>query len=163
MSHVPYSIAPRKIGFLLLLLLAVHAPAALAQNADMFVTRYINGLNAAMPPTGNPADAADLFAADGVHISMLSPPSESPQRGREEIRKFFAGFEDFFADWTHVEKSHMTHGHRAVWEGVAQGHHRETGKPIVLPLVFFLDFDNMGAVREARVYVDGRSIGDQLK
>ena len=31
-----------------------------AGNGDIFLTDYINRLNEAMPPSGNPADAADL-------------------------------------------------------------------------------------------------------
>lgn len=142
---------------------AMHAPAVQANNADVFLTIYISGLNAAMPPSGDSGNVADLFAMDGVQIHVLGGPSEKPQRGREEIRAFFTGLGKFWSDWTHVEKSRLTHGNSAVWEGIAQGHHRETGKPVRLPIVFFLEFDNDGAVREARVYLDGRSIGDQLK
>lgn len=134
-----------------------------AANAEVALTRYINGLNAAMPPAGNPVDAARLFAADARQIHVLAPPTEKPQIGRNEIQQFYAGFKDFFADWTHIEKSRVTHGNSAVWEGIARGHHRESGKPIHLPIVFFLEFDNDGAVRESRVYVDVRSIGDQLQ
>jgi ketosteroid isomerase-like protein len=141
----------------------IHTPAANANNADVFLTKYISGLNAAMPPSGDAANVADLYAADGVQIHMLGEPTGSPQHGRKELRDFFSGLGNFWSDWTHVEKSRMTHGNSAVWEGIAQGHHRETGKPVTLPIVFFLEFDNDGAVREARIYVDGRSIGDQLK
>jgi ketosteroid isomerase-like protein len=144
-------------------LTALHAQCVQAQNADVFLSRYISGLNAAMPPGGDPAKAADLFSADAIQVHVLGEPPSGPQRSREDIRKFFAGFKGFYSDWTHVEKSRLTQGNRAVWEGVAQGHHRETGKAIRLPLVFFLDFDNDGTVREARVYVDARSIGEQLK
>jgi ketosteroid isomerase-like protein len=143
--------------------LALHAQYVQAQNADAWLTRYIAGLNAAMPPAGDPARAADLFAADATQVHVLGEPPGGPHRNREDILKFFAGFGDIFSNWAHAERSRMTHGNRAVWEGVARGHHRETGKAISLPLVFFLTFDNGGAVREARVYVDGRSIGDQLQ
>lgn len=143
-------------------LFTLHAQYVQAQGADAYLTRYIAGLNAAMPPAGDPARAADLFAADATQVHVLGEPPGGPQRNREDIRKFFAGF-NMFSDWTHVEHSRMTHGNRAVWEGIAQGHHRETGKPLKLPLVFFLSFDNAGAVREARIYVDGRSIGEQLQ
>ncbi|MEX0959817.1 MAG: nuclear transport factor 2 family protein [Burkholderiales bacterium] len=143
--------------------LALPAQYVQAQGADAWLTRYIAGLNAAMPPAGDPARAADLFAADATQVHVLGEPPGGPQRNREEIRTFFAGFRNMFSDWSHVEHNRMTHGNRAVWEGVAQGHHRETGKPIRLPVVFFLTFDNGGAVREARVYIDARSIGDQLR
>lgn len=143
--------------------LALPAQYVQAQGADVYLTRYIAGLNAAMPPAGDPARAADSFAADATQVHVLGEPPGGPHRNREDIRKFFAGFSEMFSDWSHIEHSRMTHGNRAVWEGVAQGHHRETGKPIRLPAVFFLTFDNGGAVREARVYIDARSIGDQLQ
>lgn len=157
------AISAHTIFFAVAILSALQANYAQAQSADTYLTRYINGLNAAMPPGGDPARAADLFAADAIQVHVLGEPPGGPQRSREEIRKFFLGFGDFFSDWKHVEQSRMTQGNRAVWEGVAQGHHRETGKAVKLPLVFFLSFDNTGVVRDARVYVDGRSIGDQLQ
>jgi ketosteroid isomerase-like protein len=153
----------RRALMALTMFMVMFAPAVQANNADVFLTKYISGLNASMPPSGNAGDAADLFAADGVQMHPLGEPTGSPQRGREEIRAFFAGLGNFWSDWTHVEKSRLTHGNSAVWEGVAQGHHRETGKLVRLPIVFFLEFDNDGAVREARAYLDGRSIGDQLQ
>ena len=146
-----------------LLLNFAFATAANAANSNASLTRYIDGLNAAMPPSGNAADAAKLFAADANQIHMLAPPSEKPQANQEEIRQFFTVLGNFWADWTHIERSRFTHGNSAVWEGIAQGHHRETGKPVRLPIVFFLEFDNDGSVRESRVYVDVRSIGDQLQ
>lgn len=157
------AVASRIISLALVAFVIALSSNAHAANSDMALTRYIDGLNAAMPPTGNPADVANLFAADARQVHVLAPPTEKPQTNREEIRHFFSGFKDFFADWTHIEKSRVTHGNSAVWEGVAKGHHRESGKPITLPIVFFLEFDNDGAVREVRVYADGRSIGDQLQ
>lgn len=143
--------------------IAMHTQYVQAQSADAYLTRYIAGLNSAMPPAGDPARTADLFAADATQVHVLGEPPGGPHRNREDIQKFFAGFSDMFSDWTHIEHSRITQGNRAVWEGVAQGHHRETGKPIRLPAAFFLRFDNDGAVREARVYIDARSIGDQLR
>jgi len=157
-----YSHSMRTVVFAFVALIVLHAPNIQAQSSDNYLTRYIAGLNNAMPPEGEPAMAANLFAMNATQVHVLGEPPGGPQQNREEIRKFFSGFKDMFSDWTHIEHSRMTQGNRAVWEGLAQGHHRETGKPIKLPVVFFLKFDNGGAVREARIYIDARSIGDQL-
>jgi hypothetical protein len=50
-----------------------------------------------------------------------------------------------------------------LWEGSAEGHHKESGKYAKLPIVFFLDFDDQGKVREERVHVDVHLIGYQIK
>jgi ketosteroid isomerase-like protein len=132
-----------------------------AQSTDAQLTAYINALNARMPPSGDPASVADLFSQDGVQYHPFGAPGT--QRGREELAKFFGGFTKTWADWTHIEKNRVIQGNHAVWEGTAEGHHKETGKFVRLPIVFFLDFDGQGKVREDRVYVDGHLIGEQLK
>jgi ketosteroid isomerase-like protein len=138
--------------------------AAHAQSTDAYLTSYIDALNVRMPPGGDPATVAELFAADGVQYHPLGGgPPAGPQRGREALAKFFAGFKDRFADWTHIEKSRFIQGNRAVWEGTAEGHDKKSGKPLRLPIVFFLEFDDQGKVRESRVYVNVHMIGEQLK
>ena len=139
--------------------MAVSGTAA-AQNTDAFVTNYIKALNASMPPGGDAAVIANAFTENGVHDGVNQGP---PQVGREQIREFFAGFKDRFADWTHVEKSRLVQGNRAVWEGTAEGHPKDSGKYVRLPIVFIFDFDAQGKARETRVYVDVHLIGEQLK
>jgi ketosteroid isomerase-like protein len=134
--------------------------SARAQNTDAFVTSYIKALNASMPPSGDPAVVTNAFAENGVHHGVNQGP---PQAGREQIRQFFAEFKNRWRDWTHIEKTRLVQGNRAVWEGTAEGHHKESGKYVRLPIVFFLDFDDQGKVREARVYVDAHLVGEQLK
>ncbi len=50
-----------------------------------------------------------------------------------------------------------------MWEGFAQGTHKETGKYIKLPIVFSLEFNDEGKVKEARVYANSAMIGEQIK
>ena len=133
---------------------------ATAQNTDAFVTNYIKALNASMPPSGDAAVIANAFAENGVHHGVNQGP---PQVGREQIKEFFAGFKDRFADWTHVEKSRLVQGNRAVWEGTVEGHPKDSAKSVRLPIVFIFDFDPQGKARETRVYVDVHLIGEQLK
>jgi ketosteroid isomerase-like protein len=139
--------------------IAASGPAT-AQNADPYVTSYIKALNASMPPSGDPNVVANAYAENGIHHNMNQGP---PQVGREQIREFFAGFKNSLSDWTHIEKTRLVQGNRAVWEGTAEGHHKETGKYVKLPIVFLLDFDDQGKVREQRVYVDVHLIGEQIK
>jgi ketosteroid isomerase-like protein len=134
-----------------------------AQDADRLLTAYIDALNASMPPAGDPAKVARLYATDGVQLHPFGEFPGGPARGREAIQSFFAGFGDFWGDWRHIETSRLVSGNRAVWEGVAEGHHKATGKHVRLPIVFFFDFDTKGAVRELRVYVDGHMVAEQLQ
>jgi ketosteroid isomerase-like protein len=133
---------------------------ATAQNADAYVTSYIKALNASMPPSGDPDVVANAFAENGVHQGMNQGPQ---QVGREQIRQFFAGFKNYWSDWTQIEKTRLVQGNRAAWEGTAEGHHKESGKYVKLPIVFFLDFDDQGKAREVRVYVDVHLIDEQTK
>ena len=157
-----YYAQPLTVVRVLLLAAICIAPSgpARAQNTDAFVTSYIKALNASMPPSGNPAVVTSTFTENGVHHGVNQGP---PQEGREKIKQFFAGFKNTWSDWTHVEKTRLVQGSRAVWEGTAEGHHKESGKYVRLPIVFFLDFDDQGKVRETRVYVDIHLIGEQLK
>jgi ketosteroid isomerase-like protein len=145
---------------------ALFVPAvAHAQNTDAMLTRYITGLNANMPPRLNGAAVANLFAEDGVQWHPFGEPpfaGGQPQRGREALTRFFSAF-DQWKDWTHVERSRTVQGSHAVWEGTAQGIHKDTGKFVKLPIVFVLDFTPEGLVKEDRVYVDGHLVGEQLK
>jgi ketosteroid isomerase-like protein len=125
-----------------------------AQNTDRLLTDYIDALNASMPPAGEPERVARLYAANGTQHHPFGEFPGGPARGREAVRDFFAGFPNFWSDWRHVEKSRLVQGNRAVWEGVAEGHHRETGKYVKLPIVFFIDFDYAGKVGEQRTYVN---------
>jgi len=147
--------------FAAVLMSVTYSSAVHAQNTDAFLTSYIAALNARMPPTGDPATVAELFSEDSVQYHPNGAPGT--QRGRAELAKFFGGFSDTWADWTHIEKSRMVQGNRAVWEGTAEGHHKATGKFVRIPIVFFLAFDEQGKVLEDRVYVDGHLIGEQLK
>ena len=128
-------------------------------NTDVMLTNYMKALNANMPPKNNPDAVAKLFAEDGVQ----SEPSGTSQRGRQALRERFAKFEHLYADWTHIEKSRTIQGNRAVWEGVAQGTSKEAGEFVKVPIVFVLEFDDQGKVKENRVYYDTHAVEDQLK
>jgi hypothetical protein len=126
-------------------------------NTDELLTNYMKVLNANMPPKNNPDAVAELFAENGVQ----SEPSGVSQQGRQALRDRFAKFENLFTDWTHIEKSRMVQGNRAVWEGVAQGASKETEKFVKVPIVFVLEFDEHGKVKENRVYYDTHAGEDQ--
>jgi ketosteroid isomerase-like protein len=54
-------------------------------------------------------------------------------------------------------------GNRAVWETVAQGIHKKTGMFVRMPVVFFLEFDENGKIKEERVYVDNGLVEEQIR
>ncbi len=141
------------------LLMAGGSGLASAADTDAWLTNFIDTVNASMPPRDNPRAIAELFTPSGVHHSVNVGP---PQRGRAELEAFFAGFKDRLLDWTHVERARVVQGNRAVWEGTGRGHDRATGKPIRLPLVFILEFNDDGKVVEDRVYVDRHLVAEQL-
>ena len=141
------------------LLIAASPAWASAADTDAWLTHFIDTVNASMPPHDNPRAIAELFTPSGVHHSVNVGP---PQRGRAELEVFFAGFKDRLLDWTHVERARVVQGNRAVWEGTGRGHDRATGKPIRLPLVFVLEFNDDGKVVEERVYVDRHLVAEQV-
>ena len=147
--------------------IAAFVPAsAEAPDTDAMLTNYITALNANMPPKLDPAAIAGLFAEDAVQHHAYGRPLSStnePDTGREAIEAFFAGFDAHFSDWTHVETRRTIQGSRAVWEGVAQGTHKETGKPVEVPIVFSMEFDESGLVKETLAYVNGGYIARQLE
>ena len=90
-----------------------------AQSTDAFLTKYMAAVNIRMPPSGDPATVAELFTEDGVQYHVFGEPPGGPQRGREALARFFGGFKEAFADWTHIERSRFIQGNWAVWEGTA--------------------------------------------
>ena len=137
--------------------------AASGQDGDLMLTNYIDALNANMPPNLDAEAVSMLMTEDFVQRHPFAEPQQAPMIGRDAAREFFAGFDETLSDWTHVESFRMVDGNQAVWEGVAQGTHKETGKPLRLPIVFFLTFDDDGLVAEARVYLDVHMIAQQIE
>jgi ketosteroid isomerase-like protein len=116
-----------------------------------------------MPPSGDPATVAELFTEDGAHYQPFGELPGGPYHGRKALAKFFGGFKNLFADWTHIEKRRLIQGNRAVWEGIAEGHDKKTGKYLRLPIVFVLEFNDQGKVHEKTVYVNLSMRDEQLK
>jgi ketosteroid isomerase-like protein len=133
------------------------------QDTDAWLTAYIDTVNAKMPPHLDADAIANCYAEDCVHIQPLRELPGGPFRGREAQRRFFASFDAHWAEWTHVEVSRMTDGDRAVWEGWAQGTHKKTGKFVRIPIVFFLEFDKDGKIKEERTYVDNGLVEEQIR
>ena len=145
----------------LVLMSAAASKIASAESADAHLTHFIDELNANMPPSNNPTAIANLFEPDATVYYMH--PGVPNQKGRSEIRNYFLAYSDWFSNWKHVERSRLIQGNRAVWEGTAQGNDKSTGKPLKLPVVFMLEFDDQGLVKEKRVYIDVQSMTEQLK
>jgi len=151
----------RVAAFLLVLISAASFEIAYAESTDEHLTRFIDVLNASMPPTNNPTAIANLFGPDATVYYMH--PGVPSQKGRSAIRNYFLAYSDWFSNWKHVERSRLIQGNRAVWEGTEQGNDKSTGKPLKLPVVFILEFDDQGLVKEKRVYIDVQSMTEQLK
>jgi adenylate cyclase len=134
-----------------------------AMDGDAWLTAYIDTVNANMPPNLNADAIANCYAEDCVHIQPLRELPGGPFRGREAQRRFFASFDAHWAEWTHIEVSRMTHGNLAVWEGLAQGIHKKTGKFVRMPIVFFFEFDEIGKIKEERTYLDNGLVEEQIR
>lgn len=139
------------------------AASAATPNADAWLTAFIDTVNANMPPNLNPDAVANCFAEDCVNIQPLRELPGGPLRGREAMRRFYATFDAHWADWTHLEVSRMTKGNRAVWEGIAQGTHKKTGKFVKMPIIFFLEFGEYGKIKEERTYVGNGLVEEQIR
>ena len=149
--------------FVLPLMFGLATANALAADTDAWLTNYIKVLNANMPPHNNADAVANLFIPDGVHKKPLGEPPGGPQQGRDAIQKFFAGFDQFFKTWEHVESTRTVQGQRAVWEGFAQGIHKDSGKFVKIPIVFFREFNDEGKLKENRAYLNRAMVGEQSK
>lgn len=138
---------------------------AKAQDTDAMLTAWVDALNANMPPNLNAAAIAELFSEDALqHHVMGAPPGiADPLAGRAAQEEFFAGFDQRWSDWTHNESRRTVQGNHAVWEGTAQGTHKESGKSVSIPIVFSMDFDQDGKVKEVFTYVNGGMVAKQLE
>ena len=110
MSRTMLLVSSALLASLAAICIAASEPA-MAQNTDASVTSYIKALNASMPPSGDPDVVANAFTENGVHHGVNQGP---PLVGREQIRQFFAGFKNTLSDWTHIEKTRLVQGNRAV-------------------------------------------------
>jgi len=145
----------------LVLMCAGSSKIAYAEATDAYLTHFIDVLNASMPPSNNPTAIANLFEP-GAAVYYMNPGVPS-QKGRSAIRNYFLSYSDWFSNWKHIERSRLIQGNRAVWEGTEQGNDKSTGKPLNLPVVFILEFDDQGLVKENRVYIDVQLMAEQLK
>jgi ketosteroid isomerase-like protein len=146
------------------LLLAAGMASANAGDTDAALTRYVEALNAHMPP--HPEDGAAIarfFAEDAVHQDMFRWPPPEPQRGRAEIAAFFDGFDERWADYRHVERRRVVSGNDAVWEGTGRGTWKATGKPVEFPMVMSLEFNDAGEIAASRVYLDPGRVQAQAR
>jgi ketosteroid isomerase-like protein len=132
-------------------------------DADAWLSACIETFNANLPRNLDPDALASLYSEDCVNIQPLRELPGGPLRGRDAMRRFFASFDAHWADWTHVEVSRMAVGNRAVWEGFAQGTHKKTCKFVKMPIVFFLEFNQDGKIKEERVYVDNGLVEEQTR
>ena len=145
------------------LMFALPSANVLAADTDSWLTNYIKALNMNMPPHNNGDAVANLFVPDGVHKEPLGDPAHGILQGRDAIRGFFTQFDQWWKTWEHVESTRTIQGTRAVWEGFAQGTHKETGKFVKIPIVFFIEFGADGKVKENRAYLNAAMIGEQIK
>ena len=129
---------------------ALGAPAL--ADTDAALTRYWEKTNQSMPPNMAPDVLSDLFAEDAVLRHPFAELPDGPLEGRDAIVAFLSSFENKFESWTHVEERRFIDGDTATWEGFGRGVAKETGKPIDLPMVFTITFDDEGRILEERAY-----------
>jgi ketosteroid isomerase-like protein len=106
---------------------------------------------------------ANCFAEDCVHVQPLRELPGGPIRGREAQRRFYATFDAHWSTLVMTEVSRVVQGRRAVWEGVMESTHKKTGKPVKLPMVFILDFDEEGKIKKELVYMDNGLVEEQIR
>jgi ketosteroid isomerase-like protein len=137
--------------------------AKVAGDADAMLNAWIEGNHANMPPHLDPDALADLYAEDCINVQPLRELPGGPLRGRDAMRRFFATFDAHWSDLRMVEVSRVTQDRRAVWEARMESTHKKTGKLVKLPIVFFLNFDESGKVKEQHVYIDNGLVEEQIR
>ena len=83
-------------------------------------------------------------------------------RTKEELRGFLRLWSEQFSRWRHVEVRRLVQGNLVAWEGIATGTHRTTGKPLEIPMVMIMEFDEYGKVKMSHVYFDSDVLRQQL-
>lgn len=141
------------------------AGTAKAQDTDAMLTAWMEAMNANMPPNLDAAAIAELFAEDALqhHVMGAPPGTADPLAGRDAQEQFFAGFDKRWSDWTHIETRRTVQGVHAVWEGTAQGTHKDSKKTVSIPIIFSIEFDAEGKIKEVFTYVNGSMIAEQLE
>jgi ketosteroid isomerase-like protein len=137
--------------------------AVRTEDAEKMLSAYIMALNAHLPPRSDPAALAGLFAEDAVQTEPFGDPPGVQQRGRQALAAFFAGFDRQWSSWALVESGRTVQGGKAVWEGLAIGTHKGSGKEVRIPVVFVLMFGRDGKVMSSRVYMDEELIAQQIR
>ena len=131
--------------------------------AEAMLANWIDTFTANLPPKLDPDALADLYAEECFCILPLREITGGPIRSRDAQRRFFITFDDHWATLTMIEVSRVTQGRRAVWESVMEGVHKESGKPVSMPVVFFFEFDNNGKVKEQHIYADYGLVEEQMR
>jgi ketosteroid isomerase-like protein len=94
----------------------------------------------------------------------LRESSREQWRGRAAIQAAYAAI---LADWDRPrlvhERSRMVLGSRLAWQGFYAARHKRTGREVVVPIALFLSFDESGAVRHSRFYLDSLHLMDQVE
>ncbi len=106
---------------------------------------------------GNLDAFLEKWADDLDHTVALAT-----MRTKEELRGFLRRWSDMFSTWRHVEVRRLVHGNLVAWEGFATGTHRTTGKPLKIPMVMIMEFDEYGKVKMSHVYFDSAVLQQQL-
>ena len=125
-------------------------------DVQQLTTSYIDALN-----TGALSDDQDIFLDKWADV-FEHTVSLATMRSREELRQFFVEWFDLFNNWTVREQRSIIQGNFVALEGVGQGLHRATGKPLQLPMVMIMQFNSSGKITMAHVYFDTRVILQQL-
>jgi hypothetical protein len=164
MTSIFYTLSKKTLicAFVFLSVINVsHAQDTDAQDTDAALSLYMATLNDNIPPNkqADPAKIIALFNDKGSHNGVNQA---SILTGKAALATLYAEIAQDWSRWTHVETSRIVAGNQAVWEGVAQGVDRKTGKFIKIPIVFFFKFDAQDKIQELRTYVDRSLVEEQL-
>lgn len=145
------------------LLFSMTSVTASAQDGDSMLTAHIDALNGSMPPSFSARSLGELYAENAVSMTPFDDEDGPDQVGRKAIEEGVAFFDEVFLDWMHIEERRIVQGNLAYWEGIAKGTHKDTGKPIEIPITFSFEFDNDGKIISERVYYNPTQFDAQLQ
>lgn len=126
-----------------------------AHPTSRLITEYIRALNS--------TSTGDMEAFLGKWADDLEcTVSRATLKSKRDLREFFRSWTQIFKEWRYKEVRRIMGQDIAVWEGVARGVHRATGKKVELPLVIIVEFNSRGKAKLARVYFDTGLIDQQV-
>ena len=132
-------------------------------DGNIFLSNFVDKLNASMPPNLDSRALSELWHIDGVQNHPMGGSAGAESQDRKAIEAFFSGFDERWQSWVHTEQRRVVDGNVAFWQGTAGGIRNDSGKQVEVPFAFLVEFDDDGLILQNDVYINIDQIRQQLE